>query len=132
KRAYIDGDWKLISNQNPGPDWDEDAWSLFNLVTDPTEMHDVAAEHPQRVHAMAEQWRAAAWNNQVFPIDTAGRFRLERPSSELILEAPVTLLPGTPTLERFRSSKLTKLRSFTIEIDLDYRVGDAGVLVAHG
>lgn len=132
KRAYLDGDWKLISNQNPGPNWDDDAWSLFNLATDPTELHDVAAEHPERVRAMAEQWRAAAWNNQVFPIDTAGRFRLERPSSELILEAPVTLLPGAATLERFRSSKLTKLRSFTIEIDLDYRVGDAGVLVAHG
>ena len=42
------------------------------------------------------------------------------------------LLPGTPTLERYRSSKLTALRSFDVAIDVTHGADDAGVLVAHG
>jgi hypothetical protein len=44
----------------------------------------------------------------------------------------VRLLPGTPTLERYRSSKLTALRSFDVAIELTHGAADAGVLVAHG
>ena len=42
------------------------------------------------------------------------------------------LLPGTPTLERHRSSRLIALRSFDVAIDVEHGAGDAGVLVAHG
>jgi hypothetical protein len=47
-------------------------------------------------------------------------------------EAPVRLVPGTPTLARYRSLKLVDQRSFDIEIDLDFKPGDRGTLVAHG
>ncbi len=36
------------------------------------------------------------------------------------------------TLERFRSQLLIQWRSFTVDVDLDFREGDHGVLVAHG
>ncbi|MFC7740959.1 hypothetical protein ACFQXA_08135 [Nocardiopsis composta] len=43
------------------------------------------------------------------------------------------LLPGTPVLERYRSSRLVQYRDFTVEAELDGRAaGDDGVLVSHG
>jgi len=83
------------------------------------------------VRELAEAWRAAAWRNTVFPLGDDGSLMRQRPASELRFEAAVTIFPGTPTLERFRSNKLTKLRSFEIIARLDAAVDD-GVIVAHG
>lgn len=52
--------------------------------------------------------------------------------AEQELAKPVTLLPGTPKLERYRSSKLIALRNFTIDIDVTFESGNQGVLVSHG
>jgi arylsulfatase len=41
-------------------------------------------------------------------------------------------LAGTPTLERYRSAKLTTFRSFRVEVSIDHGPADEGVLVAHG
>ena len=45
---------------------------------------------------------------------------------------PLTIYPGTPTLERGRSLMLTGQRSFTVTSRFRYEAGDAGVIVAHG
>jgi arylsulfatase len=42
------------------------------------------------------------------------------------------VLPGTPTLERWRSLQLIFLRSVAITIGADVAPGDEGILVAHG
>ncbi|WP_125611883.1 arylsulfatase [Specibacter cremeus] len=131
-RALVDGDWKIVTNHAFGTPFTDAEWSLFHLATDPTERVDLAAEQPGRVAALAEQWRREAWANTVFPLDDDGSLFTVRPSTELALERPVRLYPGTPTLERFRASKLTKLRSFEIDARLRPRPGDEGVIVAHG
>jgi arylsulfatase len=41
-------------------------------------------------------------------------------------------VPGTHTLERYRSQLLIQWRSFTVDIELDAEPGDQGILVAHG
>jgi arylsulfatase A-like enzyme len=132
RRAFLDGRWKAIAPQANGPVREETDWELYDVLTDPAETRDLAQQHPDRVRELAEKWKAAAWHNQVFPLNDDGSFNRNRPSTELPLEEPVTLYPGTPTLERFRSSKLTKLRSFTVDINLLHRSGEEGVLVAHG
>lgn len=48
-RGLRDGDWKLVSFQ-AGP------WELYNIAEDRAEVHNVAAQHPERVAAMAEEW----------------------------------------------------------------------------
>ncbi len=48
-RGLRDGEWKLVSFQsNP--------WELYHMPTDRTELHDVAAEHPEIVARMVKQW----------------------------------------------------------------------------
>jgi len=126
---YRDG-WKLLTRHERGTPYSDQEWQLFDVRSDPTEITNVAADFPDKLRELADAWEAAAWANTVFPLpDPAGR----RPRPEEAgQDEPVRLLPGTPTLERFRSSKLIALRSFTVDVELDHRTGDQGVLVSHG
>jgi arylsulfatase A-like enzyme len=126
---YRDG-WKLLTRHPVGTPYSDQEWQLFDVRSDPTEIDNVAAEFPDKVRELAATWDAAAWANAVFPLPDASPTR--RRPEEAELEQPLRLLPGTPTLERFRSSKLTALRSFDVTIELSHAAVDEGVLVAHG
>jgi len=130
---YRDG-WKIVADHQPGTPIDDGEWELYHVETDPTELHNVASENPDRLKELALAWEKAAWENTVFPVQDGrglGYLDIRRPA-EQELSKPVTLLPGTPKLERYRSSKLIALRSFTVDIDVSYAPGDQGVLVSHG
>jgi arylsulfatase A-like enzyme len=129
---YRDG-WKLVTHHRPGAPYDDGEWALYDIRRDPTETTDLAADEPDTVKELAAAWEAAAWRNGVFPLsDTSGALALRSPD-EARLRRPVTLLPGTPELERYRSSRLIAFRSFTITVALNHHgTGDEGVLVSHG
>lgn len=128
---YRDG-WKLLALHEPGADVDDPRWQLFDVRTDPTELHDVAHEFPEKVAELARAWDEAAWRNTVFPLLTRADLARRRPEEARLAE-PVRLLPGTPTLERYRSQRLIAYRDFTVTAELaGYAEGDEGVLVAHG
>lgn len=134
RRGLVEGRWKLVS---PVPatvadgDGSGGTWELYDLATDPTETRDVSGEHTALTRDLAERWRAEAWHNTVFPLDD-GALHHSRPDTEAALAQPVTLTPFRPPLERFRSAKLTVLRSFAVEIALHADNDAAGVLFAHG
>ena len=126
---YRDG-WKLLTNHEPGTPFDDGEWELYDIRADPNELHNVAGREPALVRELAEAWETAAWRNTVFPLG-AGFVPARRPA-EGELSRPVRILPGTPKLERYRSSRLTSLRSFRVEIELDHGASDQGILIAHG
>lgn len=130
-RAFSRGRWKIVTDHRWSDPYTDAEWRLYDTDADPTELADLAAAHPDVVAELADEWRRAAWWNTVFPLNDDGSLFTHRPSTELELERPVTLYPGTPTLERFRSGKLTRLRSFDIVVRADLGSG-SGVLVAHG
>ncbi len=132
-RSYYRDGWKLVTLHRHGDEYDDAEWALFDIAADPTETTDVAAEHPEVVKELSAAWEAAAWRNGVFPLpDAGGALWLRNPDEER-LKRPLTLLPGTPELERYRSSRLVAFRSFTITVRIArHREGDAGVLVSHG
>jgi arylsulfatase len=132
RRAYFCDNWKIVTLHPVGTPYSDQEWELYDLTTDPAETRNLAADQPDKVAELADQWRAAAWHNTVYPLPDDESLSTVRPSTELLLEQPVTLYPGTPTLERYRSSKLTMLRSFDVQARFTYRSGDAGVLVSHG
>jgi arylsulfatase A-like enzyme len=134
RRGLIFDDLKLVSPTPPFK-WQGAAggeWELYDLSRDPTETRDLADEREADVTGLAEQWRTEAWANKVFPLDDNGSLLSTRPSSENELSRPVTLRPFGTALERFRSSKLTVLRSFHIEISLEAADDIQGAVVAHG
>ncbi|MFF0543110.1 arylsulfatase [Nocardia thailandica] len=128
---YRDG-WKLLSLYDPAADIDAPNWQLFDVRNDPTELHDLAAQFPEKAAELAAAWDESAWANTVFPLLTRADLFRRRPEEARFAD-PVRLLPGTPTLERYRSQRLIAYRDFTVTAELSgYVTGDAGVLVAHG
>ncbi|WP_381560043.1 arylsulfatase [Streptomyces eurythermus] len=126
---YRDGH-KLVTLHRPGTPYDDSEWALYDIRTDPTEIHDLAAERPDLVKELSAAWEEAAWRNGVFPLPDGSGALARRNPAERRLARPLTLLPGTPELERYRSSRLISLRSFDIEVLID-ETGE-GVLVSHG
>ena len=60
------GDWKLVRLGRNGP------WELYNLKTDRTELHDLAAAEPARAAELAAKWDAWASRANVKPYPAAG------------------------------------------------------------
>ena len=88
---------------------------------------------PTRCASSPTAWESAACDNQVFPLDDGtGLLQLLRRPDDEAFHREVRLLPGTPTLERYRSQQLIAFRDFTIDVELDHGPDDEGVLVAHG
>jgi arylsulfatase len=55
------GDWKLVRLGRNGP------WELYNLKTDRTEMHNLAAQEPDRAKELDAKWEAWAERAHVKP-----------------------------------------------------------------
>jgi arylsulfatase len=127
---YRDG-WEVVTLHRPLTPFSDAEWELYDLRNDPTELVDLAAEHPDKVRALADAWEQAARDNQVYPLDEGSAVKfLIRPDRSEVFGEPVTILPGTPTLERWRSQQLIANRSFRVTVRLA-SLGE-GVLVAHG
>ncbi|KRF10466.1 arylsulfatase [Nocardioides sp. Soil796] len=132
-RGYYRDGWEIVTRHRPLTPFGDHEWQLYDVRTDPTETRDLAQEHPELVAELAARWDRAAWENQVFPLNEgSGLMRNLRPEREDVYALPVRLVPGTPTLERYRSLMLVYRRSFTVTVDLDFSPGDRGVLFAHG
>ena len=129
---YREG-WSAVTCHQKRTSFSEEEWELYNLESDPTETENLAQKYPEILSSLKDAWEQAAWNNQVFPLDEGnGLKNIVRPPWEDVLEEPQSFLPGTPTVERYRSLKLINFRSFKVKISLEYRKGDEGILVAHG
>ena len=132
-RGFYREGWEVVSNRAPRTSFGDHEWELYDLRTDPTETRNLAADQPHRVAALSQGWHDAAVANNVYPLDEGSGWRwLVRPIDDDVFHEPVTIWPGTPTLERIRSGALTWQRHFTATIVVDAAIGDEGVLLAHG
>ena len=57
-KAVRDGDWKAVAARRS--EGDREGWALYDLASDPTEVHDRSRDEPERLRAMIEQW--VRWN----------------------------------------------------------------------
>ncbi len=132
-RGYYRDGWHAVTLHQPRTAFSTEQWELYNLVDDPTELHDVSAEHPELLEELKAAWDAAAWRYQIYPLDEGSGLKyIQRPPTEEVFKQPVTIGNGTPELERYRSFLLIQQRNVTIDAVLHYRVGDGGCIVAHG
>ena len=54
-RALRSGNWKLVLNRDNGK---KAHWELYDLATDPNELHDLAKKKPKQTEVLAKQWEA--------------------------------------------------------------------------
>lgn len=134
QRAYIEGDWKIVSYREDDEPYDARPWMLFNLSDDPAETQDLAARYPDRVEALSKAWWAAARRYDVLPLADVPllerAFRFRRTAGDDRREW--RLEPGTTPI-LVGAAPVTAGRSYTIETTLRRDHSDQqGVLVAHG
>src|SRR5699024_6420511 len=53
-------------------DFDSDRWELYHLDSDFSETHDLAADHPEKLASMIDEWWSEAEKNSVLPLDDRG------------------------------------------------------------
>jgi arylsulfatase len=132
-RGYYADGWEVVTLHQPMTPFSDDEWELYHLAEDPNELHDLREEHPGKLRELAEAWEDAAWAGQIYPLDEGSFVKyLQRPARSEVFRAPVTVFPGTPTLERWRSVQLIWYRGLTAQVALDFTAGDRGYLFAHG
>jgi arylsulfatase len=60
-RAIRDGKWKLVAKENQ-------AWELYDMERDRSELHDLSAKNPKKVAELAAKWDAWAARSDVLPL----------------------------------------------------------------
>jgi arylsulfatase len=129
---YRDG-WEVVTLHQPLTPFSDAEWELYDLASDPNELHDRSDARPELRSELAAAWEEAAWANRVYPLDEGSGIKyLVRPPRSRVYGDPVTILPGTATLERWRSLQLIWFRALVVRITLEQAAGDQGYLVAHG
>jgi len=69
-RALYHEGWKAVSyHPIATPDPQDSPWELYDVRADPTELHDLALDEPERLATMVDLWWEAAERHQVLPLD---------------------------------------------------------------
>jgi arylsulfatase len=137
-RAIWHRGWKAAAICPPPPEaWSNFAtqrWELFDLENDPSECHDVAAEHPEKLQELVSLWWHEAGRNGALPLETrtvvellsTERPRLSKPRNRYVYypggsEIPESVAPNV------------RNRSYTVAVEVTIETDEAGgILLAQG
>ena len=143
RAIYHDG-WKAVTFKPLGPmyddgrDWmapfDEDPWELYHVDTDLSEVHDLAAEHPERLAELVELWWAEARAHQVLPLDNRVLYTILNPRpSRLRDRTRYRYHPhGAPVPEAVAVDVRNRTHSIMVEATFGTGPEADGVLLALG
>ena len=114
--------------------FDDDTWELYHTDVDRSELHDLAAEQPERLRELVNLWYAEAGANGAFPLDDRSALEILTHAAAAARRAarPLRLLSRTPPrCPRRRRSTSATARSRSARSSTS-RPGRQGVLFAHG
>lgn len=136
RALYHDG-WLVNTLHPPFSGWsgfDRDVWELYHLATDRTQLHDVAADHPDLVERLKALWAFYAGLYKGLPLDDrtaielaqAPRPRPGKPRERYVFYPDTAAIPQQNTVS-------TIGRSFGIAAGVDLQTADAeGILLSLG
>jgi arylsulfatase A-like enzyme len=136
-RAIWHDGWKAITTHPTLSGWshfNDDEWELYHTDVDRGELHNLAAEHPDKLRELVNLWFAEAGANQAFPLDDRSAFEIfvtPRP----VLSPPRNRYVYYPHAAEVPESQAVNLRnrSFVIGALVDIpQPGSEGVLFAQG
>jgi arylsulfatase len=136
-RAIWHDGWKAVTTHPTISGWshfNDDTWELYHIDTDRSELHDLAAEHPEKLRELVNLWFGEAGANGAFPLDDRSpleilltpRPQLASPRSRYIY------YPGTADVPEAQAVNIRN-RSYAIGAQVDIPApGAEGVIFAHG
>lgn len=124
--------WEAFGPANPDP-LNNQVFQLYNLNEDFSQTQDIAAQNPQKVKEMRQEFLAEAKKYQVLPLDAsvAARIVAPRPNvtagrSEFVYTRPMVGLPQG-------DSPLLLNTSYTVTADIEVPQGGAeGIMLTSG
>jgi arylsulfatase A-like enzyme len=130
--------WKAASLTPAAPDmWADYAgqtWELFDTTTDPTECHDLAAQHPDKLRELVNLWWVEVGKYNALPLENRGVVEIlgiERPQIAK-QRSRYLYYPGTAEVPESVAPNIRN-RSYTVAVEVDVESADAsGVLFSHG
>ena len=99
--------WKAVTTHPTISGWshfNDDTWELYHTDTDRAELHDLAAEHPEKVRELVNLWFAEAGANDAFPLDDRSAVEIIRRRGRS-WPRPATATSTSPTPRRSPSSR---------------------------
>ena len=128
-RGIVADGWKAVTMHDPRRALEEDVWELYHLDRDFSESNDLAAQHPDVLERLVEQWWDQAQKYQVLPIDDRGGAGSRRRRQ---VRRTWRLWPGLVGLPSDAGPRLTNTGfRISAHISIDEHATD-GVLVAEG
>jgi arylsulfatase len=136
-RAIWHDGWKAVTDHPTLSGWghfEQDNWELYNVEADRAELHNLAAQEPDRLRNMVYLWYAEAGANQAFPLDdrspvelmTTPRPVMSRPRNRYIYYPDVAEVPESQAVN-------IRDRSYVVGAQVDISEPNAeGVIFAHG
>lgn len=126
--------WEMIPPA--GKRFEDDVWELYDLGTDWSQAHDLAAAEPERLRRLQELFLVEAAKHQVFPLDNRVTER-ENPDLagrlELLAGRQSVTYRGGMTRFMEEAAPNVKNRSHTVTADVEVdEVQAEGVIIAQG
>jgi arylsulfatase A-like enzyme len=137
-RAIWHQGWKAVSVHPTIADWGnfgEDRWELYNTDEDPTEVHDLAAEHPSKLRELVDLWYHEAGKYNGLPLmDTMAVELLADPTRPQVAPPRERYVYYPDAAEVPESAAVNiRNRSYKIAVSAGIESPEAsGVLFSHG
>ena len=133
-RAIWHCGWKAATAVPAAPeswgDFHMQRWELYNTDADPSESHDLAQQHPDKLQELVALWWAEAGAHQALPLESRAAIEIlgaERPQ----LSKPrtrYTFYPGGAEIPESVAPNIRN-RSYTIAAELDLETTEAGGVI---
>ena len=136
-RAIWHDGWKAVTTHPTISGWshfNDDIWELYHTDVDRSELHNLAAEQPDKLRELINLWFAEAGANGAFPLDDRTPLEvLNTPRPQLSSPRDrYVYYPDTADVPEQQAVNIHN-RSYSIGAQVDIPApGAAGVLFAHG
>jgi arylsulfatase A-like enzyme len=136
-RAVWHEGWKAVTTHPTISGWshfNDDTWELYHTDVDRSELHDLAAEEPDKLRELVNLWFAEAGANGAFPLDDRTPLEvLNTPRPQLASPRNrYFYYPDAADVPEHQAVNIHN-RSYTIGVQVDIPApGAQGVLFAHG
>ncbi len=145
-RALFHEGWKAVTFKPLGPitadtsantfmaPFDDDIWELYHVEVDPSEVHDLADQEPERLARMVDLWWEEAARYNVLPLDNRILYTILNPPPNKILDRNhYRYVPfGAPVPESIAVDVRNRSHEITASVVIDDGVVPEGVLLAIG
>jgi len=137
-RAIWHRGWKAVTAVPAAPggwgDFMHDPWELYNTEEDPTEMHDLAAEHPVKLQELIALWYYCAGKYKGLPVESRSAIEILTSPRPQIGKPRDRYIYYPDCAEVLESAAVNiRNRSYTIAAEVNIETPEAsGVLFSHG